>query len=360
MANLPLSLPITPRPLSTKEGWADFVARSEVPQPAVPTPAKLKQMSDAERERFNGMRREHHNSFGPVLTPTLGRLHCAVYDRALSNLSGVPGARPGAVIDGYANLGKTTILIHFGREYERTLRRIYGEQMAAHSEIEWHPVVYHTLDAQTSVKSLLGGIANYYGAPVPLRATTYELGRLVVEHAQRCNTSVFLIDDIHYLDMRYTGAVEVNNALKHLANETSATFVYAGIGCSGLLREGQTQGQELFGQTRGRFAHLPVKPFDVKTDAGVAEWLALVKAFEDRLVLLQRHEGMCTNIAQYLYERTSGYVGSLSTLLRVGAAKAIENGQERITRKLLNTIKLDYAAETEYAEHLRKHGGRTR
>ncbi len=355
MIDLPLSLPIMPRPLSTKEGWADFVTRREPTKPTALSPAEWKKMPPDERDRYNRARRAHHNSFGPVLTPTVNRVHRVLFERAATNLSGTPGARPGAVIDGYANLGKTTVLIHFGREYERVLRQQHGEKMEALVETEWHPVVYHTLTAQTSVKSLFGGIAEYYGALVPKRASTHELARIVVDCAQRCATSVFLIDDIHYLDMRHVGAVEVNNAMKYLANETSATFVYAGIGCSetGFLTEGKGKNKEQLGQTRGRLTYLPIEPF--KADAEDAtDWLRLVKAFENELVLLKGHEGMCTNLAGYLHQRTGGFVGSLSTLMRTGAARAIETGEERISRKLLDAIKLDHAAEIGYLDKRRR------
>ncbi len=75
-----------------------------------------------------------------------------------------------------------------------------------------------------------------------------------------------------------------------------------------------------------------IEPFE----NGTEDWLRLVKAFEEHLVLLRGRAGMCVNIADYLHARTSGYVGALSNLLRLGARRAIETGEERITKGLLD------------------------
>jgi hypothetical protein len=312
-------------------------------------------MSDAEKRRFDGLRREYHDSFGPVLTEPMGRLYKFLMDRAVSNLSGPPGARPGAVIDGPANVGKSTILTEFGRSYERVLRRRYGERMLEHGVAEWHPVVYNSLSARTTVKALNMGLANFYGVTFPrYDATTHRLTRMVVECAQRCATTLFLIDDIHYLDMKHHSAREVNNHLKQLMNETSATFVYAGVGLeeTGLFTEGQPNGRLALGQTRNRFARFPLEPFQTSARARGDEWHRLVAAFEAGLVLRKARKGMLTGMRYYLYKRTDGYVGALSNLLKLGAAKAIETGEERITRELLRGVRIDEASQDAWREHL--------
>ncbi|MDP9352236.1 MAG: TniB family NTP-binding protein [Chloroflexota bacterium] len=340
---LTIPLPVPAAPLATKEGWALHVQRRPIDRPDVPAVKEWERIPEDERRRFDRMRRAYHADFGPILTPTLTGLVEDLIDRALSNMDTRSGARPGAVMDGPANLGKTTILAHFGRRYERLLRREHGDDMQQAGYSEWHPVVYHSLTPNTSFKSLCEDITFFYGAPVPRSANTDALLRTVRRCAQECATTLFLIDDIHYLDVRHRGAREVNNGLKKLANETSATFVYAGIDCqhSGLLAGGGAD-MDSFGQTRGRFARLNVEPFR----DGDEDWLRLVKAFEEHLVLLKARDGMCVRIADYLHERTNGYVGALSNLLRLGAAKAVQNGEERITRRLLESIYIDDASET--------------
>ena len=300
--------PEPPRPLSTKEGWKDQVElhSRELSKPKIP--ANGKALSPLEKERFDAARTAHHNSFGPVKTTGLLELNERLLNLATTNLKTTAGARPGAVIDGFANRGKSTSLVYFGCEYELLLRKHYGDYMGAKYGAEWHPVVYVSLNAQASVKGLNSSIAYFYNAMVSKHATTYQLTQAVVEHAQKCATTLFLIDDIHYLNLRQEGAREVTNHLKQLANETSATFVYAGIGLleTKLLTEGKDENKVQYGQMRGRFARFPVDAFEVDTDAGKADWLKLVKAFEDELVLLNAREGDCSNLAEYFFKRTKG------------------------------------------------------
>ena len=62
---------------------------------------------------------------------------------------------------------------------------------------------------------------------------------------------------------------------------------------------------------------------------------------------LHRHEpGTLTRSARYLHRRTGGMIGSLSHLVRAAAQMAILEGDEAITRKLLDTIPVDHAAES--------------
>ena len=197
------------------------------------------------------------------------------------------------------------------------------------------------------------GIATFYGALTSPRATTAETTDVVVQHARRCATTLFIIDDIHYLDMNRESATDVNNHLKMLMNETSATFIYAGVECSHtkLLTEGQPKNKRHLGQTRRRFARLPLKPLAVDKPEKRKEWQRLLNSIEKHLVLRDMKFGTLAepSMAQYLHDRTSGYVGSLIWLIRYATARAIRTGTERITRELLDRETIDHASETCYA-----------
>ncbi|MEV7931211.1 hypothetical protein [Kitasatospora sp. NPDC088779] len=51
-------------------------------------------------------------------------------------------------------------------------------------------------------------------------------------------------------------------------------------------------------------------------------------------------------MAGYLHQRTGGMIGSLSHLIRGAAIDAILDETEKITRKSLERVKLDRAAQT--------------
>jgi hypothetical protein len=63
---------------------------------------------------------------------------------------------------------------------------------------------------------------------------------------------------------------------------------------------------------------------------------------------LHRHpHGTLARNAKYLHRRTGGMIGSLSHLIRAAAQLSILEGEEAITRKLMDTIPVDYVAESD-------------
>ena len=357
--SFPTSLPEPAAPYTTKEGWSEQLAWHMRTRTTPRLSPNYEYLPQSEKTEIDEFRQDHHNSFGPIVTIGFEELIEDLCRLANTNRKKYSGARPGAVIDGLANHGKTTSLVYFGFEYEQRLRAKHGNAMTTKYGDEWHPVVYVTLNAQASVKSLNWSLLEFYAGmasdrrssdsmPSP-KTPTYRLTNQVVRHAQKCATTLILVDDIHYLNLRHEGAREVTNHLKQLANLTSATFVFAGVGLSEtqLLKEGKDDDKVRFGQMHRRFTRYPFEAFATDTAQQARLWMRLVKAFEDEIVLLNGHKGMCTSISKYLHYRTKGVVGALSNLLRQGANLAIDNGTERITKKLLDEIRIDVYSESD-------------
>jgi len=63
------------------------------------------------------------------------------------------------------------------------------------------------------------------------------------------------------------------------------------------------------------------------------------------LTMTPSHSPTLVALAEYLYQRTNGMIGSLSQLVRGAAILAIQDGTEQITRDLLDLVPVDYAAE---------------
>lgn len=346
--------PVPPPPLSTKEGWREWTNRQIGDPPELPSLRRRENMSSRERMRFDILRRWHHKSFGPAETALMRPILDAIVERATGNIGSVPGACPGIVIDGKPAVGKSTTATHGGRLYEIELRELFGPEVREWSEAEYIPVVYHSLDTPATVKNLNRGIIQFYGGVVSSRDGTSQLTDLVVWHVQKCKTTLIVIDDVHYLDKNKQSTEEVNDHLKMLMNETSATFVYAGVGCekTKLLTEGrpETEDENHLAQTRRRFSLHMLEPFKTDTKEDRANWGKLLNTFEKNLVLRNAEAGMLANedMAWYLHDRTGGFIGTLATLLRDGASRAIKTGIERITVDLLEEITVDQAAAKEY------------
>ena len=97
-------------------------------------------------------------------------------------------------------------------------------------------------------------------------------------------------------------------------------------------------------QIAGRFTLIPALPFP---PAG--EWQGLVATLDDALRLHRHQPGTLGGLHDYLHRRTGGMIGSLSHLIRGAAIEAILDGSEQVTRKLLDTIDVDHAAESSTA-----------
>jgi hypothetical protein len=89
-----------------------------------------------------------------------------------------------------------------------------------------------------------------------------------------------------------------------------------------------------------------MNPYGIKTDQQRREWHNLLATIEQRLVLGNKHVGMLAeDLSDYLYERSTGYIGSLMELIRRGCVRAIRSGVETLNRNLLDLVKIDTAAE---------------
>jgi hypothetical protein len=99
-------------------------------------------------------------------------------------------------------------------------------------------------------------------------------------------------------------------------------------------------------QTKGRNVLMEFAPFTLTTDEKRSQWNSLVAAYDESLWLAAHKPGDLLKHTDYLHERTGGFIGSLSLLVRDASVDAISNGEERITRATLDDIELDAAAES--------------
>ncbi len=128
----------------------------------------------------------------------------------------------------------------------------------------------------------------------------------------------------------------MSDHLKYFTEHLPATFVYAGIDVQRRLFTG-VRGKQI----AGRCVLINTGPFPCDT-----EWKGLVASLENALRLHRHEHGTLSRHARYLHRRTGGMIGSLSHLVRAAAQLAILEGDEAITRKLMDTIPVDHAAES--------------
>lgn len=98
-------------------------------------------------------------------------------------------------------------------------------------------------------------------------------------------------------------------------------------------------------QLAGRFKIVRNQPLRYGSPADKQIWHDLVHSMDSALRLRHHRPGTLLTHAAYLHARTSGRMGSLSHLIREAALVSLLDGTERITKKLLEQIELDTAAE---------------
>lgn len=190
-------------------------------------------------------------------------------------------------------------------------------------------------------------ICEFYSHPGTSRASAAQLASYALDCVLSCQTRAGIIDDLHFIDPRRKDGLDVSNHLKWLANELPVTFIYAGVGLAGrgLFAEGLTGENAVLAQTGRRWTRLELPPFEIVSDQGRQHWAGLLKATERQLVLARARPGMLTGLAGYLFERTSGHIGSFITLITRGCVKTIRTGEEQLTAPLLDGVRIDEASE---------------
>ncbi|GGT40711.1 TniB family NTP-binding protein [Nonomuraea spiralis] len=320
-------------PLTSKEGWAEFVAE-QIAAPVLVPPAQLQRMSEHECAAYEQSRLDYHAQLVIVSTPTIRHVATSGRKRILLNRS-QRSARRGLIISGPAGTGKTTAITQLGKNYEQLARR-RGELGPGAL-----PVVYVTVPPAATPKMLAIELARFIGLPMPARFSQVEVTNRVCDLLGTLSTRLVLIDELHNLDIRTRIGAEASDQIKYLSERIPATFVLAGV---------DLEGTGLFTGRRGaqiasRYSLIPTAAFPHRTADDRRDWQALVATLEQALRLDAHQSGTLLKLSPYLHERTSGMIGSLSHLIREAALDAILNGTEKITRASLASVDIDQAAE---------------
>lgn len=342
--------PMPQRPILDFQDWRAFVSTPAASAPKVPSYFEYQSLQPPFKKRVDQQRRQYQQTFGPIEVPSMHRIQEATIRLAMQNLRAPAGVRPGVVIDGIATVGKTTTVLGLGKYYERKLTKNHTNLTTPDGN-EYIPVAYVTLPAEMAIYDFNLLLAKFYNIPISRSSKAAFITERIKEHAANCGTSLFIIDDIHFLQIRNRSHAVLNNHLKHLASCIPATFVYAGIGCegTGLLADGFTPERASFTQTGHRFKKYDVTPFSLTSPDARNEFDAVLSFFEKNMLLYEQTAGsLARDFGEYIFQRTGGYMGAISSLLREAAGLAITKGTEKITQQLLNSVRLSHESERAY------------
>jgi len=320
------------RHLTTLEGWREFTTAETIP-PELLTGQQQAAMPEAGQLLYDEFRLDYHTRLAAAATSALRQVVSTGRRLTLLNRHAI-SARRGLILSGAAGTGKTTAITQFGKTHEAADRLRHpgiGDRI---------PVIYVTVPPSATPRMLAVEFARFLGLPLTARANITDVIEAVCGVAVDARVSVVCVDEIHNLQLATRNGADVSDTLKYFSERIPATFVYAGIDVE---REG------LFSGTRGRQIAGRFTLIHATAFPDAAEWKGLIVTLEDALRLHRHAAGTLAGLGHYLHQRTGGMIGSLSHLIRGAAIEAILDGSEQITRKLLDTIDLDHAAESSAA-----------
>jgi len=317
-------------PTMTLVGWRRFVDAPAAHLDLLPEQRWLA-LSGPDKEAYNEARLTYHSEMIIVATSALrevarqGRLLTLLNRREIS-------ARRGLIVSGQQTTGKTTALKQLGRTHELMVRQRFPGRLA-----DRIPVVYVTTPPKGSPRKLAMEFARFLGLPPVKRGyNTTDIADAVCQIMLDTKVDLVLVDELHNLNLATAAGEDMSDHLKYFTEHLPATFVYAGIDIERRFFTG-VRGKQI----AGRCVLVNTGPFPCD-----AEWTGLVATLEQALRLHRHEPGTLTRHARYLHRRTGGMIGSLSHLIRAAAQLAILEGEESITRKLMDTIPVDHAAES--------------
>jgi hypothetical protein len=315
--------------LTTLEGWRRFTSTAANPPELLPA-GQWHALDAAGHADYDELRLDYHAGLAAIATSALRKVVTAGRRLTLLNRHAV-SARRGLILSGAAGTGKTTAITQFGKAHQAI-------DAARHPGVNDRiPVLYITVPPAATPRMVAAEFARFLGIPIMARANMTDIVEAVCGVSIDARVSVVVCDEIHNLSLATRSGAEVSDTLKYFSERIPATFVYAGIDVEKAGLFSGVRG----GQIAGRFTLIATCPFP-----RTGEWDSLIATLEDSLRLHQHRPGTLAQLSHYLHQRTGGMIGSLSHLVRGAAIEAILTGSENITRKSLEVIDLDHAAQS--------------
>jgi hypothetical protein len=333
--------------VSRKEGFRAFAEAPTRHQPENLTVAQLAALSDRARRDYNHRRSIWHANLPLIKTTQVAELLEQLTDIVESNQQDGDKPKGAIAIEGPAGVGKSSAILAFAKDFHLDTIADLGERTGEGHE-RW-PVCRVGLNGNTGIKDFNKAMLGFYNHAGIKRGTAVDFANRALDCVLSCETRLLIVDDIHFLKQRTT-SVEISNQFKYISNEFPLTIVFIGIDLRqrGFYSDGGCF-EGILGQSGRRITPLKLRDFSLD-EAHRHEWRQLLLAIEQRIMLARKHRGMLVGLSDVLFERSTGRIGSLTTLVSRACQRAVRTGAEYIDRELLAQIPGDAAAEQQRAE----------
>jgi hypothetical protein len=318
----------------------DRYLSTPIPVPDIMDDAAYERMSTVERAAYDRSRALYLSGGIVIDTPQVSRARLLLTQHFAEN-AGRNSGHAGLMLSGDSTVGKTTTC----KALMRYVHTQYAKQFPDFREHGRVPVVYIEVPAGSTGKLLMKTFADFFGLTVRSGESMVSIRTRVVDLLNDAGTQLIVVDELHNLIGRVASNGESVDVLKNLHNDVPATFVYAGIDLTDSALLTGPRGRQI----SGRFSALEMTRLDITNPDDRATWIRLIAKLEKMLPLRHHEAGSLKGLSAYLFDRTSGSIGSLSRLITGAAIETIVNPNitaEALDKDLLDTRVLDIAAET--------------
>jgi len=329
--------------LSRKEGFRALAESPGLNQPRTLTMDELNALDERQRRDYNRQRAVWHANFRTIKTTQLNELLDDIRVIVGSNKQHNDKVKGAIGIEAPSGVGKTSAVLDYATEFHRDVIAEHG-RFTEQGHERW-PVCRVGLTGNTGIRDFMRGILKYYNQPGTKHGSAAEFGDRALDCVLSCQTKLLIVDEVHFL--KRATVVEISNQFKYVSNEFGLTIIFIGIDLKGLGLYSDGRANSVLGQSGWRITPLTLRSFDVDTPDHRDEWRRILLAFEQRIVLANKHRGMLLHHKDLLFERTSGRLGPLTTLLNRACYLAIHTGTECLNDSLLRRVRMEAAADAE-------------
>ena len=339
--------------------WHEYCSTEAPTEPPRLTAAQWRKLPEAQRSaHIDELDRWLYHFY--LETDTLTAITAEMTETVKRNTRLPPGAREIIGLTGPNVIGKSTLMMRWGRAQYRTWtsgadvdRR--GRPVTSPAdgyEADLCPIAWINLPAGATSSGVDRQILDFFG--LPREGKVVEFTNRAIRAAQRHQAQVLIVDDAHLLKTDCKSGRVALDHVKHLNTELGyidATLVVVGAN----LEDGDLVNDP---QIAGRLKMHTCVPYDVDTEDEMRTWQGIVYQLEQRILphLPAGKPGMLyTKLAGELWYRTYGYLGDLKQLVCQATLAATRDGTHRIMAKHLDGVQLTERVKKKNLEQMATH-----
>ncbi|MFC0457639.1 TniB family NTP-binding protein [Arthrobacter liuii] len=313
--------------------------------------AELLNMTPSERTAYDLARLDFLSDRVTVENETVVNIRTTL-ETVMHLNHGKPRGGYGVFVSAPSGRGKTTA-VHL----------VLGEVLAAYRDVNPSsldnirscPVAYICVPDSGTPKSIYMEIADYLGIAYKPHDSDPILRTVVLAGIAGSGIEVFAIDEVQNLENGGSYSRRAADAIRRLADDTTATFLLAGINLEVTNLTRGARGMQI----SNRFIRADVAEYSPESENWMSRWQGLVTEMANALPLYATRPETLKPFAGPLHSMTGGSVQALNLMLTQVARELIEMAdprRETVTLEHLRAARVNMATEA----HIRAQLGRTK